>query len=141
MLIMSRQRDESIQIGDDILITVADIRGDKVRLGINAPTEIPVHRQEVQEAIVREDKRNEASILAKAKVDFTSFCDQLDQLSRVKILETLDLINGNTKNLIQPNTNGSVENLAKLCKEARTMETTEIKNKAREIGEQFAQVA
>lgn len=57
MLVLSRQRDESIIIGDSIVITVVDIRGDKVRLGINAPTEIPVHRQEVYEAIQRENKR------------------------------------------------------------------------------------
>ncbi len=54
MLVLSRHRDESIIIGDDIVITVVDVRGDKVRLGIDAPTEIPVHRQEVYEAIQRE---------------------------------------------------------------------------------------
>jgi carbon storage regulator len=57
MLVLSRQRDESIIIGDNIVITIVDIRGDKVRLGINAPTEIPVHRQEVYEAIQRENLR------------------------------------------------------------------------------------
>jgi len=57
MLVLSRQRDESIFIGDNIKITVVDIRGDKVRLGIEAPTEIPVHRQEVYEAIQREHHR------------------------------------------------------------------------------------
>jgi carbon storage regulator len=57
MLVLSRQRDESIIIGDNIVITIVDIRGDKVRLGINAPTEIPVHRQEVYEAIRRENLR------------------------------------------------------------------------------------
>lgn len=57
MLVLSRQRDESIIIGDNIVITIVDIRGDKVRLGINAPTEIPVHRREVYEAIQRENLR------------------------------------------------------------------------------------
>jgi carbon storage regulator len=57
MLVLSRQRDESIMIGDNIVVTIVDIRGDKVRLGINAPTEIPVHRQEVYEAIQRENIR------------------------------------------------------------------------------------
>jgi carbon storage regulator len=57
MLVLSRQRDESIMIGDGIVITVVDIRGDKVRLGIQAPTEIPVHRKEVWEAIQRENLR------------------------------------------------------------------------------------
>jgi carbon storage regulator len=68
MLVLSRQRDESIFIGDNIKITVVDIRGDKVRLGIEAPTEIPVHRQEVYEAIRRENQRtqgNDASAVAK----------------------------------------------------------------------------
>lgn len=57
MLVLSRQRDESIIIGDNIIITVVDIRGDKVRLGIEAPSEIPVHRREVYEAIQRENRR------------------------------------------------------------------------------------
>jgi carbon storage regulator len=57
MLVLSRQRDESIMIGDNVVITVVDIRGDKVRLGIDAPREVPVHRQEVYEAIQRENLR------------------------------------------------------------------------------------
>ena len=57
MLVLSRQCNESIIIGDQIVITVVDIRGDKVRLGIQCPTEIPVHRQEVYEAIQRENLR------------------------------------------------------------------------------------
>lgn len=57
MLVLSRQRDESIIIGDNIVITIVDIRGDKVRLGISAPTEVPVHRQEVYEAIKRQGSR------------------------------------------------------------------------------------
>ena len=56
MLVLSRQRDESIVIGDDIVITVVDIRGDKVRLGITAPTSVPVHRKEVYNAIQRENQ-------------------------------------------------------------------------------------
>ena len=54
MLILSRQKDQVITIGDNIVITIVDIRGDKVRLGIEAPREVPVHRQEVYEAILRE---------------------------------------------------------------------------------------
>lgn len=57
MLVLSRQRDESIMIGDTIVVTIVDIRGDKVRLGINAPAEVPMHRQEVYEAIQRENLR------------------------------------------------------------------------------------
>ena len=56
MLVLSRQRDETIMIGDNIEVTVVDIRGDKVRLGINAPKEISVHRKEVYEAIRRENQ-------------------------------------------------------------------------------------
>jgi carbon storage regulator len=56
MLVLSRQRDETIMIGDDIEVTVVDIRGDKVRLGINAPKEIAVHRKEVYDAIRRENR-------------------------------------------------------------------------------------
>lgn len=55
MLVLSRQRDETIMIGDEIEISIVDIRGDKVRLGINAPTRIAVHRKEVYEAIRREN--------------------------------------------------------------------------------------
>ena len=56
MLVLSRQRDQTIMIGDDIEITIVDIRGDKVRLGINAPSEVPVHRKEVYDAIRRENR-------------------------------------------------------------------------------------
>jgi carbon storage regulator len=51
MLVLSRKKNESIVINNDIIITVVEIRGDKVRLGIVAPKEVPVHRQEVYEAI------------------------------------------------------------------------------------------
>jgi carbon storage regulator len=57
MLVLSRQRDETIMIGDEIEITVVDIRGDKVRLGITAPTRIAVHRKEVYDAIKRENEQ------------------------------------------------------------------------------------
>ena len=67
MLVLSRQRDQSIIIGDNIVVTVVDVRGDKVRLGIDAPTEIPVHRREVYEAIQRENLR--ASRLEAKDVD------------------------------------------------------------------------
>ncbi len=57
MLVLSRTRDESIIIGDNVVVTIVDVRGDKVRLGIEAPIEIPVHRQEVYEAIQRENRK------------------------------------------------------------------------------------
>lgn len=51
MLVLSRKKNESIVIGDNIVITVVEVIGNKIRLGIEAPKEIPVHRQEVFEAI------------------------------------------------------------------------------------------
>ena len=67
MLVLSRQRDETIMIGDDVEITVVDIRGDKVRLGIEAPAKIAVHRKEVYEAIREENER--ASRVADDEID------------------------------------------------------------------------
>lgn len=54
MLVLSRMRDEVVMIGDNVEIVIVDIRGDKVRLGIQAPTDIPVHRREFYDAICRE---------------------------------------------------------------------------------------
>jgi len=56
MLVLSRQKDESIMIGDDVEITIVDIRGNKVRLGITAPRHISVHRREIYDSIQREKK-------------------------------------------------------------------------------------
>ena len=56
MLVLSRKRDETIMIGDEIEITVVDIRRDKIRLGITAPKSVPVHRKEVYEVIQRENQ-------------------------------------------------------------------------------------
>jgi carbon storage regulator len=54
MLVLSRSKDESIMVGEEVEVTIIDVRGNKVRLGINAPRYIPVHRKEVYEAIHRE---------------------------------------------------------------------------------------
>ena len=61
MLVLSRQRDESIIIGDHIVVTIVDIRGDKVRLGIKAPPEISVHREEIYNLIQEEAKQKETT--------------------------------------------------------------------------------
>jgi carbon storage regulator len=53
MLVLSRKKDESVMIGDDVVLTVIEIRGDRVRLGIKAPKEVLVHRREVYDAIQR----------------------------------------------------------------------------------------
>lgn len=57
MLVLSRKKNETIMIGDNIVVTVVDIRGDKVRIGIEAPKEVAVHRSEVFRAIEREHGR------------------------------------------------------------------------------------
>jgi carbon storage regulator len=59
MLVLSRQKDESIMINDNIEITIVDVRGNKVRLGITAPKDIPVHRMEVYKAIQKEKSAQE----------------------------------------------------------------------------------
>ena len=56
MLVLSRKKNESIVINNDITIVVVEIRGDKVRLGVQAPKDIPVHRREVYDAIERQKK-------------------------------------------------------------------------------------
>ena len=69
MLVLSREKDGSIMIGDDIEITIVDIRGSRVRIGINAPKSIPVHRKEVYDAIQKEkvdaEKGNEVDPLGR----------------------------------------------------------------------------
>jgi carbon storage regulator len=62
MLVLSRKKDERIIIGDQITVMVIEIRGDKVRLGIDAPKEVTVHREEVYEAIRREQQNNLSSV-------------------------------------------------------------------------------
>ncbi|MDC0274366.1 MAG: carbon storage regulator CsrA [Planctomycetaceae bacterium] len=54
MLVLSRKKNERIVIGENIVITVVEVRGDRVRLGIEAPQEVPIHRSEVHEAIIKE---------------------------------------------------------------------------------------
>ena len=71
MLVLSRHRDESIMIGNDVVVTVVDIRGDKVRLGITAPTSVGVHREEVYLAIQRENQARPPAV-AEAATDVTA---------------------------------------------------------------------
>ena len=61
MLVLSRKQYEAIVIGKDVVIEVVEIRGDKVRLGIQAPKEVPVHRKEVFEAIQKSLKSSQNS--------------------------------------------------------------------------------
>ncbi len=69
MLVLSRKKNESIVINDDITIVVVEIRGDKVRLGVEAPKEVPVHRREVYDAIHRTE--SEGSNSSKSEADAT----------------------------------------------------------------------
>ena len=62
MLVLSRKKNESIVINDDISIVVVEIRGDKVRLGVDAPKEIPVHRREVYDAIKKSVETHNQSV-------------------------------------------------------------------------------
>ncbi len=65
MLVLSRKKNESIVINNDITIVVVEIRGDKVRLGVEAPKEVPVHRREVYDAIKRNEAASDAADEAK----------------------------------------------------------------------------
>ena len=62
MLVLSRNRDETIMIGDDVEITIVDIRGDKVRIGIKAPVSVAVHRKEVYERFEKKTKAPRRSV-------------------------------------------------------------------------------
>src|SRR6476646_8577974 len=57
MLVLARQKDQSIVIVDDVVVTVVDIRGDKVRLGINAPREVSVHRKEIYDLVRQKNQK------------------------------------------------------------------------------------
>ena len=58
MLVLSRRVDESVMIADDIMVKIVEIRGDKVRLGFEAPPDVPIHREEVYQAILKEGKQS-----------------------------------------------------------------------------------
>ncbi len=79
MLVLSRLREQTIMIGDGVEITVVDIKGEKVRLGISAPREIQVHRKEVYDAIRRE---NAAASEGVAADDLTRAAQRLPRLNR-----------------------------------------------------------
>jgi carbon storage regulator len=82
MLVLSRQKDESIMIGDEVEITIVDVRGDKVRLGITAPKQIPVHRREIYDAIQRE-KAQKAEAEGQAGAD-TQQAETAEESARKK---------------------------------------------------------
>lgn len=61
MLILTRRVGETLMVGDDVTITVLGVKGNQVRIGINAPKEVPVHREEIYERIKNEEKGNSIS--------------------------------------------------------------------------------
>lgn len=81
MLVLSRRRDETIMIGDDVEITIVDIKGDTVRLGINAPRFVTVHRKEIYDAIKAENIEN----MKKQQVPDAAAIGSLTQLMQPKI--------------------------------------------------------
>ena len=66
MLVLSRKKNESIVIDENIVITIVEVRGDKVRLGIEAPRDIPVHRREVLDMILQEQELADASSVSES---------------------------------------------------------------------------
>ena len=72
MLVLSRKKNESIVINNDVVVTVVEIRGDKVRLGIVAPKDVPVHREEVYEAIHGSKPAGVSGIVVKADAEVHS---------------------------------------------------------------------
>lgn len=84
MLVLSRRRDETIMIGDDVEITIVDIKGDTVRLGINAPKFVTVHRKEIYDAIKAENIEN----MKKQQVPDAAAIGNLAQLMQPKLSGT-----------------------------------------------------
>lgn len=72
MLVLSRRRDEQIIVTRAVILTIVDIRGDKVRVGIQAPSQVPVHRREVHDAIDRENRRSTPGYVPAAPIDLTA---------------------------------------------------------------------
>ena len=85
MLVLSRRINESIQIGDDVEVTVIDVRGDVVRLGINAPQTTQIWRKELWDAIVQENRK----AALKAKVSVTTPQLPVSAFSKLSKLKTV----------------------------------------------------
>ncbi|GHS92168.1 hypothetical protein FACS1894139_15030 [Planctomycetales bacterium] len=106
MLVLSRRRDETIMIGDEIEITVVDIKGDAVRIGINAPRAVSVHRKEVYDSIKAENENLKAQAaptadtlgnLAKMLGPYAGQLTKLSRLQPSQLSQTLPLSNKNKK--------------------------------------------
>ena len=103
MLVLSRHRDESIMIGNEVRLVVVEIRGDKVRLGFEANRRVPIHRQEVYEAIIRGGSNPMDAIRNSAAVDLHNYLnpdalidsiDLLDKENQKEFLSVVDAVLG-----------------------------------------------
>ncbi|MCP5419882.1 MAG: carbon storage regulator CsrA [Gammaproteobacteria bacterium] len=72
MLILTRRVGETLMIGDDVTVTVLGVKGNQVRIGVNAPKDIAVHREEIYERIKREQQENAAAAAAEGNADASS---------------------------------------------------------------------
>jgi len=101
MLVLSRQRDESIMIGEDIIVMVVDIRGDKVRLGCIAPTDVPIHREEVYKAIIRRGSKS-------TNPRTTKRTEEGEQAKQMRALFDKWLVNSNHTSIIKNDPEGYI---------------------------------
>ncbi len=72
MLILTRRINETLNIGDDVQVTVLGIKGNQVRIGINAPRDVPVHREEIYQRIKREERMNKGGADDSGSDDYSS---------------------------------------------------------------------
>ena len=78
MLVLSRHKDQRIMLGNDIILTIVDIRGDEVRIGIDAPQNLPVHREEVYDAIKKEIEKGTSGKETVNKKMFNSLKERIE---------------------------------------------------------------
>jgi|GEM_PF-973437 len=98
-LILSRKVGESILVGSDVVFTVVDIRGDKVRIGIQTPKDLPVHRQEIVEAIeweAAQRRLGDAAVAASALVGTTVAGDLSTSVENAVLRERTEVVASNT---------------------------------------------
>ena len=116
MLVLSRKKNESIVINDNINIVVVEIRGDKVRLGVEAPKEIPVHRREVYEAIMRdrESALEESSVRVKKKLNPCWYHWVGQQMRRINTRPITQYYRGSTTIINTLNTRRKIKGSRKL---------------------------
>jgi carbon storage regulator len=105
MLVLSRHRYESIRVGDDVVITLFEIRGDKIRIGVEAPPEVPIHRQEVYDAILRGNEGRRLTDPQPPKLPLFDYTDR----SRVRVVHDLSILDGERLIVVVDEGSGSCE--------------------------------